>query len=160
MRPSPFRRFVNCSILKRQGLTLHRTLPMLHHKAFPYRTPEQSQLAVQQRPAEPPVPTCYFTWGYTGLHRSFQIDSWITNHSQTRKMHHIWRLQANRRLNGMLRGLPPCQPSTARTRKSTKRIALDNRKLINAWARHRRNPPSPLPPYKAELVSEKAGSSS
>lgn len=77
---------------------------MLRHKTFPYRTPEQSQLAVQQRPAEPSVPACCFTWVYTELHRHFQIGNWITNRPQTRKTHHIWQLQADRRPNETLPG--------------------------------------------------------
>ena len=104
MRPSLFRRFVNCSILKRQGLALHRALPKLRRYAFPYRTPKQSQRDVQQRPAELLVPAYCFTWGYTELHRHFQIGNWITNRPQTRKTHRIWQLQADRRPNETLPG--------------------------------------------------------
>ena len=87
VQPSLFRIFVNCSILKRRGSATHRTLPNLRRKAFSYRTPEQSQHGVQQRPAEASVAMRCITRGYTDLHRRIQTRSWITNRPQTCETH-------------------------------------------------------------------------
>lgn len=143
VQPSLFRIFVNCSILKRRGSATHRTLPNLRRKAFSYCTPEQSQHGVQQRPAEAPVAKRCFTWVYTALHRQFQTCSWITNRAQTRKMHHILRLQADRRLNGTLPG-----PVILRTQRELANLPNESR---SATANRRLNgtlPKSPLRPTR------------